>query len=124
MRQGLEVARAMEFRKLGTRIPMRRPVQCRSSISWCIQLHESFPRRQDMVGSNEAHRHREQEARPDQARGRWRWNIEEPASGADDQAKHESDDGGSHNTALPRTRNNRNRHPITGADARYANAIG
>ena len=83
-----------------------------------------FPRRQDMVGSNEAHRHREQEARPDQARGCWRWNIEVPASGSDDQAKKESDDGSSHNTALLRTRSNRNRNPMCGADARYANAIG
>src|SRR5260370_7134950 len=77
-----------------------------------------------MVGSNEAQRHREQEARPDQARGCWRWNIEEPTSGADDQAKNESDDCGSHNTALLRTRSNRNRNPICGADAGYANAIG
>jgi len=77
-----------------------------------------------MVGSNEAHRHREQEARSYQARGCWRWNVEKPTSGADDQAKNESDDGGSHNTALLRTRSNRNRNPISAADTRYANAIG
>jgi hypothetical protein len=40
-----------------------------------------------VVGGNEANSHREQEARSNQARGRWRWNIEEPASSTNDQAK-------------------------------------
>jgi hypothetical protein len=77
-----------------------------------------------MVCSNEAHRHREQEARSNQARGCRRWNVEEPASGTDDQAKNESDDGSKHSTALLRTRSNRNRNPISGADAKCENAIG
>ena len=77
-----------------------------------------------MVGSDEAHRHGEQEARSNQARGCWRWNIEEPASGSDDQAKNESNDGSSHNSALLRTRSNRNRNPISAADAKCENAIG
>jgi hypothetical protein len=37
-------------------------VQCRSSISWCVQLHQGFPWRQNVLGSNEAYRHREQQA--------------------------------------------------------------
>src|ERR1700687_4153764 len=117
-------APARGFQMRGRKTPMRRPVQCRSSISWRIQLRQGLPRRQYVVGSDEGHRHGEQEARSNQARGCWRWNIEEPASGTDDQAKNESDDGGSHNTALLRTRSNRNQNPISGADARYANAIG
>ena len=114
----------MEFRTPGTRTLMRTPVQCQSSISWSVRLHQGFPWRQYMVCSNEAHSHCEQEARSNQARGRWRWNIEEPASGTDDQAKNESDDGSRHNTALLRTRSNRNRNPISGADAKCENAIG
>jgi hypothetical protein len=46
--------------------------------------YDGFPRRQDVVGSNEANSHREQEARSNQTRGRWRWNIEEPASSTND----------------------------------------
>src|ERR1700736_2810709 len=114
----------MEFRTPGTRTLMRTPVQCRSSISSSVQLYQGFPWRQYMVCSNEARRHREQETRPNQARGCWRRNIKEPASGTDHQAKNESNDGSSHGTALLRTRSNRTRNPISAADARYANAIG
>jgi hypothetical protein len=85
--------------------------------------YDGFPRRQDVVGSNEANSHREQEARSNQTRGCRRWNIEEPASSTNDQAENESNDGGSHDSALLRTRSNRNRNPISGADARYATAI-
>jgi len=52
------------------------------------------------------------------------FNIEKPTSRTDHQAKNESDDGSRHKTALLRTRNNRNRNPIGGADAKYENAIG
>jgi hypothetical protein len=83
-RQGSTAAPARGFQMRGRKTPRRKPVQCRSSISRCIQLHQGFPRRQEMVGSNEANSHREQEARSDQARGRWRWNIEVPASSTND----------------------------------------
>ena len=123
-RQGSAAAPVRGFQRRGRRNPTRRPVQCQSSISWLlIHRYNGFPRRQDVVGSNEANSHREQEARSNQTRGRWRWNIEEPASSTNDQAKNESDDSGSHSPALLRTRNNRNRNPISGADARYATAI-
>jgi hypothetical protein len=125
VRQGSAAAPVKGFQRRGRRSPTRKPVQCQSSISWLrTHRYDGFPRRQDVVGSNEAHRHREQEARSNQARGRWRWNIEEPASGTDDQAKNESDDSSRHNTALLRTRSNRNRNPISGADAKCENAIG
>src|SRR6266849_3149436 len=84
----------MEFRTPGTRTLMRTPVQCRSSISSSVQLYQGLPWRQYMVCSNEAHRHREQETRPNQARGCWRRNIKEPASGTDHQAKNESNHSG------------------------------
>ena len=123
VRPGSTAVRATGFRMRGKKNPMRRPVECRSSISWRIQLHQGLPRRQNMVGSNEAQCHGQQEARPDQARGCWRWNIEEPAAGADDQAKNESDNSGSHSSALLRMQSNRNRNPIDDADAKCANAI-
>jgi hypothetical protein len=124
VRQGSAVAPETVFQMLGRRNPARRPIRCRSPISWSIELHQGFPWRQDMVGSNEAHRHREQEARSNQARRCRRWNVEEPASGTDHQAKDQSDDGSRHNTALLRTRSNRNRNPICTADAKCENAIG
>ena len=115
---------ATGFQTRGRKNPMRRPVRCRSSISRCLQLHQGLPGRQYVVCSNEAHGHGEQEACSNQARGCRRWNIEEPAPGSNDQAKNESDDRSSHNTALPRTRSNRKQNPINGADAKCENAIG
>ena len=123
-RQGSEAVPVRGFRRRGRRSPTRRPVQCQSSISWCAQLHQGFPWRQNVVGSNEAHRHCQQEARTNQTRRCRRWNVKEPASSADDKPEDESDDGCSHSSALVRTRSNRNRNPISGADAKSENAIG
>jgi len=123
-RQGSMAVRATGSRMRGKKNPTRRPVKSRLSISQCIQLHQGLPWRQYTVSSNKARRHGEQEARPDQARRRRGRNIEKPASGTDGQAKNESDDGSSHNTALLRTPSNRNRNPTNAADAKCANAIG
>jgi len=77
-----------------------------------------------MLGRDESKGHRKEEAGSYQAWGRRRWNIKEPASSADNKAKNESDDCCSHSSTLLRTRSNRNRNPIGGADAKGANVIG
>ena len=53
-----------------------------------------------MVGRDKSKGHGEEQAGSNQAWGCWRWNIEEPASGADDQSQEQSNYSCDHSSTL------------------------